>query len=75
MRDAGLCEAEINCKTRAKEAAVRRAHKELKKKKAMSINQPVQEVITGFDVPVSPISEVESALSNNTFSLKKLRCQ
>ena len=68
-RDAGFSKAEINCKTRAKETAVRRAHKELKKKKAICIDQPVQEVITDYDFPVSPISEIESASSNNTTSI------
>jgi hypothetical protein len=68
MKDAGFIEAEIKCKTRAKEFAVRRALKGLKDEKTLSIDQPVQEVITDYDVP--PISEVESTVSNTTLSTK-----
>jgi hypothetical protein len=68
MRDAGFSEAEIKCKTRAKETAVQRAHKELKNKKAMSIDQPLKEVSTDYEFPVSPLSEVSPSFSNDTMT-------
>ncbi len=69
-KDAGFLEEEIECKTRAEEFTVCRALKVLKDEETWPINQPVQEVITDYYVPISPISEVVSAISNNSSSTK-----
>jgi len=42
--------------------------KNSKNQKAMSIDQPVKEVITEYEFPVSPLTEVSPSLSNNTLT-------
>jgi len=78
MRFAGYSEEEINNPTRKEEATVRRAYNR-KKKQPLNIDVPVKEVHPDHNSPVSPLSEIQSAQSNdstttiqsNTSALKK----
>ena len=63
MELAGFEKAEINNSTRAKENAIRRAYNAMKKKQPLSINVPLQDVEINSDVPISPLSGVQSASS------------
>jgi hypothetical protein len=66
MKDAGFTETENKCPTRAKEAAVRRAFKGINDEKKVSTDLSVNKVHADHYPPVSPLSEVSSALSNST---------
>ena len=66
IRFAGYSEEEINNPTRKEEAKVRRAFNKMKKKQPLTINLPVNEVCTDHNSPVSPVSEIQSAPSNDS---------
>jgi hypothetical protein len=66
MKDAGYSEAEIKCKTRAKEAAVRRTYKDIKNKKELCVDIPIQEVDMGQGSPISPLCETTSSSNSSS---------
>jgi hypothetical protein len=66
MRDAGFSEEEIHNPTRAQENAVRRAKNRMKNKKLEPIDLPIQELNINVDIPISPLSELQSTKSKDT---------
>jgi DNA-binding protein len=72
MRDAGFHECEIKCKTRAKEAAVRRTYNEMKKK-SLAIDVSIQEVNINSESIVSLLSETSSKETASTTASSALK--
>jgi len=68
MDFAGFTEAEIRSSGRAKEFAVRRAYKGMKKK-MISINLPIQEVDANSDCLVSPLSNLTLSTASNSTTI------
>jgi len=66
MKLAGYTKTEMYSSTRAKEAAVRRAYQGMKNIQPTSIAIPVKEVNFNCELPVSPLSEQQSAPSQNS---------
>jgi hypothetical protein len=70
MRDAGFIEDEIKCKTRAKEAAVRRAYYDMKKK-TTTVETSIQEININSDSIISPLSETSYHSRETTSTASK----
>jgi HD superfamily phosphohydrolase len=66
MRDAGFSEEEIQNLMRAQENAVRRAKSRMKTNKVDPIDLPIQDLNINADIPISPLSEMQSTQSKDT---------